>query len=107
MKVKPNKPSLMVLLPLFHAQGGDVGAGAEWDSPATVWHEFPHALCPTLPKVGQLQHDTFGIPPVGAGTGAPHCQNAAESLIQVQWKAQGGMSWERNNSNGNSDKLQF
>lgn len=35
------------------AQGGDVDAGAEWHSPAAIWHEFPHALCPTLPKVGQ------------------------------------------------------
>lgn len=45
------------------AQGGDVSAGAEWDSPAAQWHEFSHALYPTLPKVGQgqLQHDTFGI----------------------------------------------
>lgn len=29
---------------------------------------------------GQLLYDTFGILPVDAGTGAPHCQNALEAV---------------------------
>lgn len=75
------------------AQGGDVSAGAEWDSPAA---RIP--LCPALPEVGQgqLQHDNVGILPVDAVTGHPIAKMHQKELDPGAMESPQGMSWERN-----------
>lgn len=71
-------------------------AGAELDSPAAIWHEFPHGLCPTLPNLGQGSSSTILLASYlwVLGLGHPiakmHQKQFDLSAMENPW----GMSWE-------------
>lgn len=78
------------------AQGGDVGAGAEWDSPAAIWHEFPHAL--PSPRWGRdrssmiLLASYLWVQELGNPIAKMHLKPFDPSAMESPQ----GMTWERN-----------
>lgn len=76
-------------------RGGDMGAGAAWDSSAAAWHASCRALCPYPPwdGAGTDPASYFWCLACGCwGWGTPSPKGTRGSLTQVQWEAHRGQA---------------
>lgn len=115
--VNPSKHGLvlMVLRELSPSlapwpQGGDMGAGAAWDSSSAAWHASCHALCPCPPRegTGTAPASYFQRPACGCwGWGTPSAKGTRDSLTWVQWEAHGGQARKGGVEMQTQDKLQL